>query len=321
MAVELQSPGHLLTLCPNGKFSLGENREKYIPRPSFVSSTHLEWFKFLGVLIGVSLRTKGVLEINMPSLIWKPLCGEEPTIQDLVDIDNLAVKALDAIRNIDQTGVDREAFADLFFEKFTTHLADGSEVPICPGGENIDLTWDNRHEYCDLVIQTQMHAFDRQVEAIRKGIAMIVPSRILDGYFSWQQLELMVCGRTTMDVELLRSQTSYGDPYSSTHETIGFLWRVIEEMDAEEHGLLLRFVWGRSRLPLTASSFGRKFQIDSTYYEPYDIHLPQASTCFFNLKLPRYSTYEITKEKVLYAIHNCFAIDADSDSVDRSDWE
>eukprot|EP01129_Flabellula_baltica_P007970 TRINITY_DN3137_c0_g3_i3.p1 TRINITY_DN3137_c0_g3~~TRINITY_DN3137_c0_g3_i3.p1 ORF type:complete len:1932 (-),score=502.33 TRINITY_DN3137_c0_g3_i3:18-5813(-) len=321
IATELQSPGHLLALCPNGKFSLGENREKYIPRPSFTSREQLDWYKFLGVLMGITLRTKGAFEVSLPSIIWKPLVGEQPTIDDLVAIDSLAIKTLDAIRNIDQQGVDADSFADLFFETFTTHLPDGSEVPICPGGENIDLTFENRHDYCDLVINTQMHAFDRQVAAMREGLSLIVPIRIIDGYFSWQQLELLVCGKTQMDVELLRSQTEYSDSLSSTDEHIQFFWRCIEEMEPEEHGLFLRFVWGRSRLPLTASGFTRKFKIESTYTEPYDNQLPQSATCFFSLKLPRYSTYEIMKAKLLYAIHNCIAIDADSDSVNRSDWE
>lgn len=39
--------------------------------------------------------------------------------------------------------------------------------------------------------------------------------------------------------------------------------------------------------------------------------LPVAHTCFFSLDLPPYSSYEVTRSKILYAIVNCQAIDAD----------
>jgi len=41
--------------------------------------------------------------------------------------------------------------------------------------------------------------------------------------------------------------------------------------------------------------------------------LPQSHTCFFELELPAYSTYDITREKLLYAITECHAIDTDYD--------
>jgi len=42
-----------------------------------------------------------------------------------------------------------------------------------------------------------------------------------------------------------------------------------------------------------------------------DATLPTAHTCFFALDLPKYSSYEVMKEKLKYAIVNCQAIDTD----------
>lgn len=36
-------------------------------------------FEFLGVLMGVAIRTGCPLELNLPSLIWKPLVGDDVT--------------------------------------------------------------------------------------------------------------------------------------------------------------------------------------------------------------------------------------------------
>lgn len=42
-----------------------------------------------------------------------------------------------------------------------------------------------------------------------------------------------------------------------------------------------------------------------------DLILPEAHTCFFTIDLPRYSSFENLKNKLLYAITNCQAIDTD----------
>ena len=42
-----------------------------------------------------------------------------------------------------------------------------------------------------------------------------------------------------------------------------------------------------------------------------DLALPTSHTCFFSLEVPKYSSFELLKEKLKYAISNCQAIDTD----------
>ena len=71
-------------------------------------------------------------------------------------------------------------------------------------------------------------------------------------------------------------------------------------------------MWGRSRLPLTAEGFsGQQFRIQQFTRAPADQYLPVAHTCFFSLELPRYSSLQITTDRIKYAIFNCQAIDVD----------
>lgn len=46
-------------------------------------------------------------------------------------------------------------------------------------------------------------------------------------------------------------------------------------------------------------------------YSPPDYFLPESYTCFFLLKLPRYSCKEVLREKLKYAIYFCKSIDTD----------
>ena len=49
---------------------------------------------------------------------------------------------------------------------------------------------------------------------------------------------------------------------------------------------------------------------DSVNSKPDD-HLPLAHTCFFSIALPSYSSKEILRSKLLYAIKNCKSMDSD----------
>lgn len=83
-------------------------------------------------------------------------------------------------------------------------------------------------------------------------------------------------------------------------------WRVFESLTDEERTMYLKFVWGRSRLPLDVSQSHKhkirfcRAQIDS---------LPSSHTCFFTLDLPNFSTDEICKKNLTIAITMCGDID------------
>lgn len=49
------------------------------------------------------------------------------------------------------------------------------------------------------------------------------------------------------------------------------------------------------------------FQIMDKYNPPDDF-LPESYTCFFLLKMPRYSCKKVLREKLTYAIHFCKSI-------------
>lgn len=46
--------------------------------------------------------------------------------------------------------------------------------------------------------------------------------------------------------------------------------------------------------------------------------LPTAQTCFFQLRLPQYSSQEVMAEKLRYAINNCRSIDMDNYMLARN---
>jgi len=135
---------------------------------------------------------------------------------------------------------------------------------------------------------------------------------------------VLVCGKPEVDVELLQSVTDYSSCAASDPQ-IQYFWQALREFSNEERSALLRFTWGRSRLPLSAADFPQRFKLQSFGKSPADSYYPVAHTCFFSLEVPAYSSLEIMKEKLRYAIFNCEAIDGDDtgsgDAIAAMGWE
>jgi len=135
---------------------------------------------------------------------------------------------------------------------------------------------------------------------------------------TWQDLQLRVCGRPTIDIQLLRRHTEYSsvNPFA---KHIIYFWDVLESLSQEQKKAFLRFVWAQERLPANDQEFIRTRT--RMLIKPYlgegahDQAFPKADTCFFNFMLPEYSSREILKEKLLYAIFT----DADSMNADARD--
>ncbi len=86
---------------------------------------------------------------------------------------------------------------------------------------------------------------------VRRGMAQVLPPSIIS-LLTGTELEEMICGATEISPDALRALVTY-DNLAPDDELVIWFWRIVEEMRPEERSLLLRFVWGRSRLPRFAS--------------------------------------------------------------------
>nr|XP_022903495.1 E3 ubiquitin-protein ligase HERC2 isoform X1 [Onthophagus taurus] len=306
MCDELQNGSlPLLIPTPNGRDEAGTNRDCYLLNPSSKSCLHLNMFRFLGVLMGIAIRTGSPLSLNLAEAVWKQLSGMDLTPGDLTEVDRDYVPGLLCIRDMT---ADERLFQNLEMP-FSTPSACGIDVPLSNRYKRI--THENRLEYVKLALQFRLREFDEQVRAVRDGMSKVVPVPLLS-LFSAYELETMVCGSPDIPLTLMKSVATYKGIDSSA-SLIHWFWEVMEEFSNQERSLFLRFVWGRTRLPRTIADFrGRDFVIQVLdKYNPPDHFLPESYTCFFLLKMPRYSCKHVLQEKLKYAIHFCKSIDTD----------
>ncbi|KAM7405656.1 hypothetical protein PAMP_000090 [Pampus punctatissimus] len=311
----------LLIPSPNATAEVGYNRDRFLFNPSACLDEHMLQFKFLGILMGVAIRTKKPLDLHLAPLVWKQLCCIPLLLEDLEEVDLLYVQTLKSILHIEDSGITEENFHEMIpLDSFVGQSADGKMVPIIPGGNSIPLTFSNRKEYVERAVEYRLHEIDRQaallhqVAAVREGMSWIVPVPLLS-LLTAKQLEQMVCGMPEICCDVLKKVVRYRE-VDEQHALVQWFWQTLDEFSNEERVLFMRFVSGRSRLPANTADISQRFQIMKVD-RPYD-SLPTSQTCFFQLRLPPYSSQAVMAERLRYAINNCRSIDMDNYMLSRN---
>jgi hypothetical protein len=64
-------------LLPSANHLGAEMQDKhlYVINPTATSTYDLDLFQFLGVIMGVSVRTGAYLSLDLPNMVWKRLVG------------------------------------------------------------------------------------------------------------------------------------------------------------------------------------------------------------------------------------------------------
>ena len=311
--VRRQSLG-LLYPSRNMQRNSERGKDNFVLHPQKVGSHDLSLFNFLGVLMGVCIRTNTNLAINLPSFVWKQLVGQRLTIDDIEEFDDGIVAELKELLLARSEEEFESRFPD---QHFTTTLSDGSTVELGDGGSKREVRFSDREAYVRKVLYARMKECEQQSDAIKRGICQIIPEALLN-MVSYQELEEWIYGKKSIDVELLRRHTEYAKGYSPKEsDQIEWFWEILKEMTQEERRKFIRFCFAQSTIPPNDEEFERRqirFLIKPALAAgagkeagagsatAMDQRLPKADTCFFNFELPKYSSKEAMKRQILFAI-------------------
>jgi E3 ubiquitin-protein ligase HERC1 len=305
----------LLIPTPNSVNQEGYNKDRFLLNPRCSLDEDLELFKFLGILFGVAVRTKKPLDLHLAPMVWKQLAGMPLTPEDIEEVDIFFMQTLRGILNVQADSVTEENFADVIpLDQFEAPASDGQFVAVGPGGSSLPLTFNNRHEYVYCALNYRLHEVDLQIAAIREGLSWIIPVPVLS-LFTVSQLEERVCGMSHIPINVLKQTVRYRD-VDANHHLVIWLWEILKSFSHHERVLFLRFVSGRSRLPANVAEIQQRFQIMKVNRARDS--LPTAQTCFFQIRLPPYSSMDVMAEKLRYAINNCRSIDTDTYMIGRN---
>lgn len=105
---------------------------RFLFSPSACLDEHMLQFKFLGILMGVAIRTKKPLDLHLAPLVWKQLCCIPLQLEDLEEVDLLYVQTLKSILHIEDSGITEDNFHEVKFIQTDVSEEDRRHSDVCP---------------------------------------------------------------------------------------------------------------------------------------------------------------------------------------------
>lgn len=290
-------------------FTTVGNNASFQPNPNSVYQTeHLSYFKFVGRVVAKALFDGQLLDVHFTRSFYKHMLGVKVTYHDIEAVDPDYYKNLKWMLENDVSDIPDLTFSmDADEEKHILYeKTEVTDYELKPGGRNIRVTEETKHEYVDLVADHILtNAIRPQITSFLEGFGELVPRELIS-IFNDKELELLISGLPEIDLDDLRAHTEYTG-YTAASTVVQWFWEVAKAFNKEDMARLLQFVTGTSKVPLEGFkalqgiSGPQKFQIHKAYGAPE--RLPSAHTCFNQLDLPEYSSKEQLQERLLLAIH------------------
>ncbi|KAK3678646.1 E3 ubiquitin-protein ligase tom1 [Vermiconidia calcicola] len=280
---------------------VASDRTTFHPNPlSQINGEHLLFFKFIGRIIGKALYEGRVLDCHFSRAVYRRILGKSVSLKDMESLDLDYYKSLVWILENDIT--------DITFETFSVdvdHFGAVETIDLMPDGRNIPVTEENKQEYVRLVVEHRLiKSVENQLEHFLTGFHDIISPKLI-AIFNEQELELLISGLPEIDVDDWKNTSEYHN-YQATSPQIQWFWRAVRSFDKEEKAKLLQFVTGTSKVPLN----GFKELEGMNGFAKFNIHrdysskekLPSSHTCFNQLDLPEYESYEHLRQQLYTAI-------------------
>ncbi|GMR46827.1 hypothetical protein PMAYCL1PPCAC_17022 [Pristionchus mayeri] len=296
---EIFNPNYALFITAPG------DRSTYmINKASYINPEHLDYFKFVGRIIAKAIHDNKLLDCYFTRAFYKHILNLPVKYQDLESEDPEFYKSFDYLLNnpVETMGI------DLTFTLEVEEFGVVSTRPLKEGGADLVVTDENKEEYVRLVCQMKMtSSIRRQLDAFLDGFYEVIPKQLI-AMFNEQELELLISGLPDVDIDDLAANTEYRT-YNKNSREIQWFWRALRSFEPEDRAKFLQFVTGTSKVPL--NGFGSLEGMNGA--QKFSIHqdsrtgnrLPAAHTCFNQLDLPVYDSYEKLREALLLAIREC----------------
>jgi E3 ubiquitin-protein ligase NEDD4 len=280
------------------EYSAHDNYTLQINPHSGINAEHLNYFKFIGRVVGLAIFHRRFLDAFFIGALYKMILKKKVSLADMEGVDMTFHKSLTYILEHDAEDL------DMTFSTEDERFGETLEIDLKPNGRNIPVTNENKQEYVDLLTEWRIQKrVESQFNAFIDGFNELIPPDLV-GVFDERELELLIGGIADIDVDDWKKHTDYRG-YTESDEVIANFWKCIRTWDSEQKSRLLQFATGTSRIPvngfkdLQGSDGPRRFTIERA---GEITQLPRSHTCFNRLDLPAYKTYEALQQKLTIAV-------------------
>jgi E3 ubiquitin-protein ligase NEDD4 len=281
------------------EYSAHDNYTLQINPASGVNPEHLNYFKFIGRVLGLGIFHRRFLDAYFIVSFHKMILKKKVTLSDLESVDAELHRGLTWMLENDITDVIDETFTTIE-ERFGEMVT----IDLKPGGADVPVTEENKKEYVDHVVEYRISKrVKEQFDAFMSGFSELIPQDLIN-VFDERELELLIGGMSEIDVDDWTKFTDYRG-YEVNDEVIQWFWKCVRSWPPERKSRLLQFATGTSRIPvngfkdLQGSDGPRRFTIEKAG-DPNQ--LPKSHTCFNRIDLPPYKDYASLEHKLTLAV-------------------
>merc|ERR1711942_121418 len=230
-------------------------------------------FTLIGIVLGLAMYNSVILDLHLPSVIYRKLEGKKGVFEDLKEFKQSVWKGLNDL--LEYSGDDME---DIFMQPFQISYTD---------------------LYADFLLNKSV---EKQFLAFQRGFNLVTSESPLQMMFTPHELEMLICGEKEFDFNELENSTEYDGGFSKETNCVRWFWEAVHSMDLEDKRKLLQFTTGSDRIPVGGLA---KLKLIIAKNGPDSDRLPSAHTCFNVLLLPEYSSKDKMVELLMKAIKEC----------------
>ncbi|KAJ3669606.1 hypothetical protein LUZ60_011556 [Juncus effusus] len=275
------------------------------PGSGLIHEQHLHYFHFLGSLLGKAMYEGILVDIPLATFFLSKLKQKYNYLNDLPSLDPELYRHLQFLKHY--KGAISEL--ELYFVVVNNEYGEQIEEELLPGGKEKRVTNENVITFIHLVANHHLnYQIRHQSLHFLRGFQQLIQKDWID-MFNEHELQLLISGSLeSMDVDDLRTHATYSGGYRSDHEVIEMFWEVLKSFSVEHRKKFLKFVTGCSRGPLLGFKYLEpKFCIQRVgpvnLNDEFLNRLPTSATCMNLLKLPPYTSKELMRTKLMYAIN------------------
>uniref|UniRef100_A0A804PS09 HECT domain-containing protein n=2 Tax=Zea mays TaxID=4577 RepID=A0A804PS09_MAIZE len=280
----------------------------------------LQKFKLLGNLVVRAVLDGRILDIPLSKAFYKIMLEQELDMYDILSFDPelgrtvIEFQALVSRKNFLETSSEESnpTAADLSYKNVKLEdlcldftLPGNPEYELVPGGSEKMVTLDSLDEYVSLVVYATLKSgIAKQIEAFKSGINEVFDLKALK-MFTEEEMERILCGeQDAWDLKNLEDHIGFEDGYDMSSQPVIIFLEILREFGREEQRAFTQFSTGAPHLPLggLASLDPKLTVVRKECNGNVDDELPSVATCWHCIRLPPYSSKEIMRKKLKYAI-------------------
>lgn len=186
---------------------------------------------------------------------------------------------------------------------------------VVPGYDSIELirdgaqtlvTSDNVEQYLSRVIDAFVYrGIEQQLEAFRSGFCRVFDIRKLR-IFSSAEIQSMWSQQKwdgPWQKNVITDALKIDHGYSRDSEQVEWFVDIMHQFDQKQQSSFLQFITGAPKLPIGGfKALNPPLTIVAKTCDNPDKYLPSVMTCVNYVKLPRYTSPDIMKQQLLYAM-------------------